>query len=163
MFADLCADLTAEQVDVVGARLLPRAGGLTTGELAARIKKLVIAFDPEWAARRYATAVRDRNVIGYLTEDGSATVTVVADPDACGDWAAVVADLAAQTAQHARRGGGRSAQGPTARFAGAVLRRHVEIRDRSCIYPGLSRHHGALMIHCARRWVLADTSPSSRS
>ncbi|MGB8995603.1 MAG: hypothetical protein WCC65_09880 [Pseudonocardiaceae bacterium] len=351
VFADLCTDLTAEQVDVVGARLLPRAGGLTTGELAARIKKLVIALDPEWAARRYATAVRDRNVIGYLTEDGTATVTglalpveqaaaacahveelaratkraghpgrigplradiylglldgrwqhctraqiitdllarttsdtdgdpesarstgacggdgspanrpssasaqgvpvtdtpadtvpaagrpprrvgveirvglstllgrdrypgevagwgpvtaevarslviaqrgaqwrfaltdpagqlllagitrhrphraapggpvgelppcrgglvelqlpaalltdLVADPDACGDWAAVVADLAAQYTQHTHRGGGRSAQGPTARFAGAVLRRHVEIRDRSCVYPG---------------------------
>ena len=27
-------------------------------------------------------------------------------------------------------------QDPTARFAGALLRRHVEIRDRSCVYPG---------------------------
>jgi hypothetical protein len=48
---------------------------LTTGELAARIKKLAIALDPEWAARRYAAAVRDRDVIGYLDEDGTATVT----------------------------------------------------------------------------------------
>ncbi len=49
VFADLCADLTAEQAGVVCARLLPRAGGLTTGELAARIKKMAIALDPEWA------------------------------------------------------------------------------------------------------------------
>ncbi|HEY6424275.1 MAG TPA: hypothetical protein VIY28_13700 [Pseudonocardiaceae bacterium] len=75
VFADLCADLTAEQVEVVCARLLPKAAGLTTGELAARIKKLALALDPEWAARRYATAVRERNVIGYLNEDGTATVT----------------------------------------------------------------------------------------
>lgn len=34
--------------------LLPHAGRLTTGELAARIKKITIASDPEWAARRYA-------------------------------------------------------------------------------------------------------------
>ena len=75
VFADLCADLTAEQAQVVCARLLARAGGLTTGELAARIKKLAIALDPDWAARRYATAVRERTVIGYLDGEGTATVT----------------------------------------------------------------------------------------
>jgi hypothetical protein len=51
---------------VVCQRLLPHAGRLTTGELAARIKKVAIALDPEWAARRYASAVRERNVVGYL-------------------------------------------------------------------------------------------------
>ncbi len=75
VFTDLCADLTPEQAEVVCTRLLPHAERLTTGELAARIKKLAIALDPEWAARRYATAVRERNVIGYLDPDGSATVT----------------------------------------------------------------------------------------
>ncbi|MGA9310128.1 MAG: DUF222 domain-containing protein [Pseudonocardiaceae bacterium] len=80
VFADLCAGLTPEQTAVVCARLLPRATRLTTGELAARIKKLVIALDPEWAARRYATAVRERNVIGYLNDDGTATVTGSALP-----------------------------------------------------------------------------------
>ncbi|MGH4009058.1 MAG: DUF222 domain-containing protein [Pseudonocardiaceae bacterium] len=75
LFTDLCASLTGEQADVVCERLLPQAGRLTTGELAARIKKLAIALDPEWAARRYATAVRERDVIGYLDEDGTATVT----------------------------------------------------------------------------------------
>lgn len=59
VFVDLCADLTPEQTEVVCTRLLPRAGGLTTGELAARIKRLAIALDPEWAARRYASAVRE--------------------------------------------------------------------------------------------------------
>ncbi len=60
VFADLCTDLTPEQAEVVCTRLLPHAQRLTTGELAARIKKLAIALDPEWAARRYASAVRDR-------------------------------------------------------------------------------------------------------
>jgi hypothetical protein len=75
LFTELCAELTEEQALVVCARLLPEARGLTTGELAARIKKLAIALDPQWAARRYATAVRDRDVIGYLDQDGTATVT----------------------------------------------------------------------------------------
>ncbi len=75
LFTELCAELTEEQAQMVAERLLPQAGRLTTGELAARIKKLAIALDPEWAARRYAAAVRDRDVIGYLDEDGTATVT----------------------------------------------------------------------------------------
>ena len=75
VFADLCTDLTPEQTEVVCTRLLPHAQRLTTGELAARIKKLAIALDPEWAARRYASAVRERNVIGYLDPDGTATLT----------------------------------------------------------------------------------------
>ena len=62
VFADLCSDLTPEQTEVVCTQLLTRAGELTTGELAARIKKLAIALDPEWAARRYASAVRDDSV-----------------------------------------------------------------------------------------------------
>jgi hypothetical protein len=75
LFAEMCAELTPEQTEVVCARLLPHAGGLTTGELAARIRKLALALDPEWAARRYKTAVRERNVVGYLDPDGTATVT----------------------------------------------------------------------------------------
>ena len=75
LFTELCAQLTEEQAQVVAERLLPAAGRLTTGELAARIKKMAIALDPDWAARRYAAAVRDRDVIGYLDEDGTATVT----------------------------------------------------------------------------------------
>ncbi|HSZ28468.1 MAG TPA: hypothetical protein VK784_01770, partial [Pseudonocardiaceae bacterium] len=75
LFTQLCAELTDEQTQVVCEWLLPDAARLTTGELAARIKKLAIALDPEWAARRYASAVQDRDVIGYLNEDGTATVT----------------------------------------------------------------------------------------
>lgn len=37
-------------------------------------EKLAVALDPERAARRYASAVRDRHVIGYLDEDRTATV-----------------------------------------------------------------------------------------
>jgi hypothetical protein len=48
LFTQLCAELTDEQTQVVCERLLPDAARLTTGELAARIKKLAIALDPEW-------------------------------------------------------------------------------------------------------------------
>ncbi|MGH3547216.1 MAG: DUF222 domain-containing protein [Pseudonocardiaceae bacterium] len=109
VFADLCADLTAEQAAVVCARLLPQATRLTTGELAARIKKLVIALDPEWAARRYATAVRERTVIGYLTEDGTATVTGSALPV---EQAAAACAHVEELARAAKRAGHRGRIGP---------------------------------------------------
>ncbi len=75
VFVEFCTELSAEHTEVMCQRLLPRAGQLTTGELAARLKKLAIALDPDWAARRYEAAVRERNVVGYLNEDGTATVT----------------------------------------------------------------------------------------
>ncbi len=48
LFTELCAELTDEQTQAVCERLLPDAARLTTGELAARIKKMAIAIDPEW-------------------------------------------------------------------------------------------------------------------
>ncbi len=60
-------EYAADEIQAVCERLLPDAAPLTTGELAARIKKLAIALDPEWAARRYASAVQDRDVIGTWT------------------------------------------------------------------------------------------------
>jgi hypothetical protein len=109
VFADLCADLTAEQTEVVCTRLLPQATRLTTGELAARIKKMAIALDPQWAARRYATAVRERNVIGYLNDDGTATVTGSALPV---DQAAVACAHVEELARATKRAGHPGRIGP---------------------------------------------------
>jgi hypothetical protein len=52
----------------------------------------------------------------------------------------VIDDIATQyraSAANAPDGAGRAGvQDPSARFAGAVLRRHIQIRDRTCVYPG---------------------------
>ncbi|MGH3814071.1 MAG: HNH endonuclease signature motif containing protein [Pseudonocardiaceae bacterium] len=65
---------------------------------------------------------------------------LAAHPGTCGRWAAVIDDIATQyrtSATDALDGaGGAGKQDPSARFAGAVLRRHVQIRDRTCVYPG---------------------------
>ncbi|MGH3771087.1 MAG: HNH endonuclease signature motif containing protein, partial [Pseudonocardiaceae bacterium] len=53
-------------------------------------------------------------------------------PDALGAWGPVVTDLAHQHT-HAQRP---LAEDPTRRFPGAALRRHIEIRDRSCVMIG---------------------------
>ncbi|MGH3773973.1 MAG: DUF222 domain-containing protein [Pseudonocardiaceae bacterium] len=109
LFTELCAELTEEQARLVAERLLPHAGRLTTGELAARIKKLAIALDPEWAARRYAAAVRDRDVIGYLDEDGTATVTGRRLP---AEQAAAACARIEDLAKAAKRAGYRGRIGP---------------------------------------------------
>ncbi|MGH3853027.1 MAG: DUF222 domain-containing protein [Pseudonocardiaceae bacterium] len=109
LFTELCAELTEEQAQLVAERLLPHAGRLTTGELAARIKRLAIALDPEWAARRYAAAVRDRDVIGYLNEDGTATVTGQRLP---ADQAAAACARIEDLAKAAKRAGYRGRIGP---------------------------------------------------
>ncbi|MGH3720504.1 MAG: DUF222 domain-containing protein [Pseudonocardiaceae bacterium] len=112
LFTELCAQLTDEQAQAVCERLLPDAARLTTGELAARIKKLALALDPEWAARRYASAVRDRDVIGYLDEDGTATVTGRKLPaDQAAAACARIEDLA-RAAKRAGHPGGSAPCGP---------------------------------------------------
>lgn len=74
VFSEWSSGLTEEQARRVCDALLPEAPGLTTGQLADRIKKMAIAIDPDWARRRYEEAVRDRKVVGYRNEDGSANL-----------------------------------------------------------------------------------------
>ncbi|MDT4916175.1 MAG: hypothetical protein QOH89_875, partial [Pseudonocardiales bacterium] len=75
VLAEGCLDLTAEQAGELLDRLLPGAAAVTAYGLAERVRRVAIALDPEWAHRRYKEAVRDRRVIGYLNDDGSATVS----------------------------------------------------------------------------------------
>jgi hypothetical protein len=74
-FAEGCADLTGEQSEVLIDEVLPHAATLTATGLAERISKVAIALDPAWAQRRYTQALRERKVVGYLNQDGSATVS----------------------------------------------------------------------------------------
>ena len=74
VFSEWTSGLTDVQAQEVCASLLPEAPELTTGQLTERIKRLAIAIDPDWARRRYAEAVRDRKVVGYRNEDGSANL-----------------------------------------------------------------------------------------
>jgi HNH endonuclease len=60
---------TAQQVvDVV----LPAAGGLTTGQLAARVRRVTFGLDPTDATRRYETAVQQRHLVLHQGGDGTA-------------------------------------------------------------------------------------------
>ncbi len=66
---------------------------------------------------------------------------------ASGDWAGVITDVAAQHAAHDAHVTDLDAR-PTDRFPHAALRRHTEIRDRYCVFPGCRRRaHAAEADH----------------
>jgi hypothetical protein len=60
---------------------------------------------------------------------------LAADPTTAGEWAPVVTDLARQLT-YGRPGQAWDGDDPTRRAPGAVLRRYLETRDRSCIMVG---------------------------
>ncbi len=66
--------LSAGAARNVVERLADVAPRLTTGELAARIRKLCIEADQNEAAERYRRAVEDRKVIAEPTVDGTANL-----------------------------------------------------------------------------------------
>ncbi|MBP2368694.1 HNH endonuclease signature motif containing protein [Pseudonocardia parietis] len=85
VFADYLGDdqLTDACVGRVLDALLPKAPGLTTGQLRARIQRMLIAIDPGAAGRRYRAALRERRVVCYLDRDGAATISMIGlDPAA---------------------------------------------------------------------------------
>jgi len=77
VFADVLGtgELTEAQVTRICAVLVPCAPGLTTGQLRARLLRMVLEIDPGYTARRYRAAVRERGVFGYLAPDGTATIS----------------------------------------------------------------------------------------
>jgi len=75
VLSEWTTELHPEVARALCAELVPRAPGLTTGQLIEQIKKLAIALDPEWARRRYEQALADRKVVSYRNPDGSANLS----------------------------------------------------------------------------------------
>lgn len=59
----------------VAADILERAGSLTTGQLRARLRKMVIGVDPLASNARYDAAVEERRVTMDANTDGTANIT----------------------------------------------------------------------------------------
>lgn len=75
VFADHLADLSAAQIEHICGRLVPRASGWTTGQLAARLLREIHAVDRHHTRKRYQRALLERGVSGMLAPDGTATIT----------------------------------------------------------------------------------------
>ncbi len=69
--------LTEETARHVVDRIVDAAPRLTTGQLAARIRRLCVKTDPEEAQTRYETAVEDRRVVIESTSDGTANLYAI--------------------------------------------------------------------------------------
>jgi len=72
--------LAPRHITSICTALLPVAGRLTTGQLAARLARAVIAIDPDRAREQYERAVTERSVIAYLNPDGTVTLTATGLP-----------------------------------------------------------------------------------
>jgi len=74
LIADSTSVLTQQAARAVEDKILPTAGGQVTGLLRARLRRAVIAADPEGAERRRQEAERQAKVSLYGEQDGTATL-----------------------------------------------------------------------------------------
>ncbi|WP_185792643.1 HNH endonuclease [Actinoallomurus bryophytorum] len=85
-----------EVAAAIEAKVLPRAPGQTTGEIRAKVRRLVKRLDPQALARRREEAERGRDVTLMETDDGTAHLSGVDLPaDAAGAAYGRVAAIAA--------------------------------------------------------------------
>ena len=75
LIAEGTSMLSEEIARAVEEKILPNAGGQVTGDLRARLRRAVIAADPEGAERRRKQAERHAKVSLYGDEDGTAVLT----------------------------------------------------------------------------------------
>jgi hypothetical protein len=94
--------LPPAHIQTICQALLPKAGRLTTGQLAARLARMVIAIDPDRAREQYEHAVAERGVVAYLNPDATATLTGHALPP---DQVATASQRIHQLALQAKRAG----------------------------------------------------------
>jgi Domain of unknown function (DUF222)/HNH endonuclease len=71
---DQTAPLDEKTARKVADTALERAGGETTGQLRARIGRLVISVDPDSARERYEARLKDRRVVIEASEAGTANL-----------------------------------------------------------------------------------------
>ena len=71
---DGTAHLSDQATQKLMDTIVDRAGQLTTGQLAALIRRLSIQVDPDEAHHRYETVIGRRRVVTEATEEGTANL-----------------------------------------------------------------------------------------
>jgi Domain of unknown function (DUF222) len=74
VIAEATSVLDEDAARAVQAKVLPEAGRQTTAQLRARLRRAVIAADPDGAERRREEAERHAKVSLYADDDGTATL-----------------------------------------------------------------------------------------
>ncbi len=72
VIVDQTLHLDATLAQAVSEEVVVSAGSMTTGELRARIARLVITVDPESAAKRYQDGLEERRLASEANPDGTA-------------------------------------------------------------------------------------------
>lgn len=80
VLSDGTGHLNEEHARQVVDQVLDTAGQLTTGQLAASIRKLAMAVEPEAAENRYQAALDNRRVVREATVDGTANLLLMDCP-----------------------------------------------------------------------------------
>ncbi|HEY2575705.1 MAG TPA: DUF222 domain-containing protein, partial [Streptosporangiaceae bacterium] len=75
IIADGTSSLTAEHAAAVERAVLPRAPGLTTGQLRAAVSRAVLSADPQAARRRREQALRHARVEYWADPEGTASLS----------------------------------------------------------------------------------------
>jgi hypothetical protein len=75
LLVDAVAGLDDQPARAVIDRVLPLASQQTTGELRARLRRLVIAADPQQASRRARREITDRRVQAFAGDNGLASLS----------------------------------------------------------------------------------------
>jgi hypothetical protein len=74
VICDQVGHLPEDQARDAARVALAEAPRLTTGQLAARLRRLTVSLDPEDSRHRYETGVEERRVIGEANPDGTANL-----------------------------------------------------------------------------------------
>jgi len=74
VFARELRALPAPAARGLAAKVLPDAPDLTTAQIRSRLRRLVLAFDPDAAQRRKADAARDTEVVVWTEASGNAVL-----------------------------------------------------------------------------------------
>src|SRR3954447_6456646 len=86
-----CTDLAEPHRQKILDAVLADAATMRVSALKAKVQRIAIALDPEWAERRYREAVKERRGVHYLAED--ATVTIAAENHPAAEAMAALARL----------------------------------------------------------------------
>jgi hypothetical protein len=131
VFTGELAVLPGPAATVIAAQVLPEAPALTTGQLRAMLRRLILAHDPDAASRRKREAARDAEVSVWTEASGNAALAGRELPEA--DVLAADKRLTALARWLADRG----AEGTLSQLRAAVFTRLLTGRAIQSLLPAL--------------------------
>ena len=106
ILTSLLGPLAPAHADAVEAQILPRAAGMTTGQLSAALRRAVLSADPEAARRRREDAEREARVEHWADPEGTATLAGRGLPPAAALTASTrLTQIATAWKKHGAQGG----------------------------------------------------------